>query len=146
MNSVVVSEKKYCSLIAYLLLKPKSHIYHSCLINLFGWNHTNQMRQITSKSPDEFSPAVWQVHMLDLQLKWSIFQSPCEPSTHLSIYGLILYSVHPSFESNRRCGMNLNDTWSSHRRVFGKVSIAAAFLFPITCFIWFVVFVAGKTS
>lgn len=65
-----------------------------------------------------------------------------------------MYSVRPSFKSNRRWGMNLNTTWLSCGRFFRKVCLVAAFLFLIICFyntdcdwaIWFIAFVVGKTS
>lgn len=59
---------------------------------------------------------------------------PLHPFIHLWI-DLCIQSVHPSIRpSNRRCGMNLNDTWSGHRRFFKKVCLVAAFSFLITHF------------
>lgn len=44
LNEFSIFRKNYCSLIPYLLLKPKSHIHHSCLINPICLDETTRIR------------------------------------------------------------------------------------------------------
>lgn len=127
--------EKYCSLIAYLLLKPKPHIHHSCLINHMCLDETTRIRWDKSLQKALMNSVLlcgeharWICNWNEAFFKHHVTPPPIYPSMDWS-----LYSLRPSFESNR-CGMNLNDTWSSHRRFFKKVFLVAAFSFLLTHF------------
>lgn len=142
MNSVLVSEKS----IAHELL------ISSCLIKLYTtqmrWDKSLQKALMNSVLP-RGKCTHWICNWNEAFFKHHVTPPPIYPSVDWS-----MYSVRPSFKSNRRWGMNLTATWLSRGRFFRKVCLVAAFLFLIICFyntdcdwaIWFIAFVVGKTS